>query len=354
MEEQKMILTMLNEGKISAEEAEKLLKAIHQKKTFALPSTSLIKKEKPPKKGPTVGQRAGRLIGRVVNRIKTADFDLNFGESEPVHYVFDDENVLFENIEIDISNGAVKLIPWQEHDVKIECDADVYKIPEGTTAKTKFRNETFYDCDASHLRFYSKNKHQKVHATIYIPQKNYQQIKVTTFNGAITLENISCDELHMKATIGALALYQCRGHKLHVETASGGITLEEIVGHEVIAETMNGLVRMKGDVRHTRLETIHGSIQFRLETLESGYASLKTVTGKIEAELPSALRLHADLKTVVGSLVHDFPLAKILEEKKEVTRKTLKFSTNQENDWEYELEAETKTGSVIVKKAQEG
>lgn len=171
MEERKMILNMLNEGKISVEEAEKLLLAVNHKKRLRRLRGHWAK-NKDHKKVPSQGFKVGKFLNRVVKRIKTADFDLNFGPHEDVHYIFEDRHVMFEDIDIEIYNGSITLVPWERNDVQIECEAEVYKIPEGTAAKTKFRNETFYDCDATRLRFYARNKHQKVNAVVSIPKNN--------------------------------------------------------------------------------------------------------------------------------------------------------------------------------------
>ncbi|WHY71515.1 DUF4097 family beta strand repeat-containing protein [Fictibacillus enclensis] len=355
MEERKMILNMLNEGKISVEEAEKLLLAVNHKKTFALPSGTLGKKNKDHKKVPSQGFKVGKFLNRVVKRIKTADFDLNFGPHEDVHYIFEDRHVMFEDIDIEIYNGSITLVPWERNDVQIECEAEVYKIPEGTAAKTKFRNETFYDCDATRLRFYARNKHQKVNAVVSIPKKQYHEIKCVTFNGGIKTSDCQSRHLELKSTIGSLFVNRCGGDKLKAEASNGSITLKESNWKELVAETMNGPVRLNGKSEQIRIETINGSIYYRLDTPASGYASLKTVTGKIEAELPESLEVEASLKTYVGGLVSDFDGMEVLEQKKEVTKKFLRFIANKGSEPAYRMEAEAKTGSIAVLKAkQEG
>ncbi|MDN4072114.1 DUF4097 family beta strand repeat-containing protein [Fictibacillus terranigra] len=352
MEERKMILTMLNEGKISAEEAEKLLLAVNHKKGFALPSGTLTNKLKSTKKDTSKGFKMGKFINRVVKRIKTVDFDLNFGPHEDVHYIFEDRHVMFEAIDIDIYNGSITVVPWERNDVQIECQAEVYKIPEGTAAKTKFRNETFYDCDATRLRFYARNKHQKVNAVISVPKKIYQEIKLVTFNGGIKVGDCEGRQMALKTTIGSLFVNNCSGEKLKAEASNGSITLKESEWKELIAETMNGPVRLNGKVDDIRIETINGSIYYRLDAPATGYASLKTVTGKIEAELPESLEVEASLKTYVGGLVSDFDGMEVLEQKKEVTKKFLRFIANKGNEPAYRMEAEAKTGSIAILKVK--
>jgi DUF4097 and DUF4098 domain-containing protein YvlB len=356
MEERKMILNMLNEGKISAEEAEKLLYALNDKKKLMMNSLSLKKKAvqgATAVKLPSSGYKVAKFFDRVVKRIKTVDFDLNFGPSEPVHYVFQDSHVMFQEMDIEVYNGSVTIVPWDRKDVQVECDALVYKVAEGSSAKTKFRNETFYDCDATKMRFYSRNKHQKVNAVISIPKESYEDIKVTTFNGPVKISHCHAKNLALKTTVGAIAANHCSGETIKASAANGSLTLQDCHFKDVEAETMNGPIRLTVDAAQVRSETINGSIYCRFASAVEGYASFKTVTGKIETEFPEALEMEAVLKTIVGGFVCDLDKVEVKEEKKEVTRKFLSFTTNKGSNWPiFKLEAEAKTGSVAVLKAK--
>ncbi|OYD56956.1 hypothetical protein CGZ90_14700, partial [Fictibacillus aquaticus] len=331
MEEKKMILNMLSEGKISAEEAEKLLYAVGSKKTFSVknPIKSMASQGGATAvKIPSTGYKMAKFFDRVVQRIKTADFDLNFGPSEAVHYVYSDSHVMFQQVDIEVYNGSVTMVPWDRNDVQIECEAQVYKVPEGSSAKTKFRNETFYDCDATKLRFYSRNKHQKVNAVISIPRYAFDEIKLSTFNGPIKLSDCEAKAVNVKSTIGSISIAECRGSKLKAETANGTLTVNDCLFDEADGETMNGALRMAVDAKHIRAETMNGSIFCRLSSAVEGSAYFKTVTGKIEAELPGEMEVDAELKTIVGGFVCDFDTLEVKEEKKEVARKYLSFVAN--------------------------
>lgn len=359
MEERKMILNMLNEGKISVEEAEKLLYALNDKKKLQLSSIGSLNLKKKAVNGatavklPTSGYKVAKFLDRVVKRIKTVDFDLNFGPSEPVHYVFQDSHVMFQAMDVEVYNGSVTVVPWDRKDVQVECDAHVYKVPEGSSAKTKFRNETFYDCDATKMRFYSRNKHQKVNAVISIPREAYDEIKITTFNGPVKISDSHAKTLTVKTTVGAIAMNHCTGENVKASAANGSLTLNDCQFKDVEAETMNGPVRLSVDALQVRSETINGSIYCRFASSVEGYASFKTVTGKIETEFPETVELDAVLKTIVGGFVCDFESVEVREEKKEVTRKFLSFIANGDKGWpSFKLEAEAKTGSVVVLKAK--
>lgn len=141
-----------------------------------------------------------------------------------------------------------------------------------------------------------------------------------TFNGGIKTSDCQSRHLELKSTIGSLFVNRCGGDKLKAEASNGSITLKESNWKELVAETMNGPVRLNGKSEQIRIETINGSIYYRLDTPASGYASLKTVTGKIEAELPESLEVEASLKTYVGGLVSDFDGMEVLEQKRKLRR----------------------------------
>jgi DUF4097 and DUF4098 domain-containing protein YvlB len=203
------------------------------------------------------------------------------------------------------------------------------------------------------MRFYSRNKHQKVNAVISIPKESYEDIKVTTFNGPVKISHCHTKNLTLKTTVGAIAANHCSGETIKASAANGSLTLQDCQFKDVEAETMNGPVRLTLDASQVRSETINGSIYCRFASAVEGYASFKTVTGKIETEFPEELEMEAVLKTIVGGFVCDLDKVEVKEEKKEVTRKFLSFTTNKGSNWPiFKLDAEAKTGSVTVLKAK--
>ncbi|WP_026678490.1 DUF4097 family beta strand repeat-containing protein [Fictibacillus gelatini] len=350
MTERKMILQMLNEGKITVEEAERLLHAVHDPNPKAPHKGKEEKKHSSLEKEPSASQKIGKFIDQVSERIKNVDFDFNFGPHEEIQYVFEANNVSFDRVDIDIRNGSIKVIPWEKNDVRIECKAAVYKVPEEITATTKFQNETFFDCEAPKLRFYARDKTQKVNAVFFIPEIEYENMKLTTFNGPIKVHNIKVKELETKSTIGNLIVESCTGQKIQSEANHGSMTLKDNRWIDMSLETINGPVRFSGEAENAMAETINGTIYFEQRSVLKGNALLKTVTGKIEAELPEDIELEADLKTYVGSIHCDFTGMEIIEEKKELAKKTLHFIANKDTFPKYQLEAEAKTGSITVSK----
>ncbi|WP_368503310.1 DUF4097 family beta strand repeat-containing protein [Alkalihalophilus sp. As8PL] len=363
MEERKMILKMIEDGKITAEEGIKLLEAMDTKKETTSQqqepsslSTEVnwdegeeYKKRNRPS-GSSAEKRFASFIDTAFQKIKDFDLDFNFGSSVVVDHIFQHRDLTPTNVDVSLENGSITFVPWEESDIRIECQARVYRVKDAEEARRVFLQEATFRVNDQKLLFHTKVKSMKVQATVYVPKTTFNHLKLYTFNGTIKGEQIDVDTLDVNTLNGPISFQSIKAKKIMAETVNGAIELKHQEADLVDVKTVNGSITLSGKAQDVDAETVNGGITYELESLnESGYADLKATTGSIHLHVPQEMRVEGKLKTNVGGFTVDLANHEILDEKKEFAQKSTSFVGNQQASPRVKVNAITYTGSILVK-----
>lgn len=364
-DERKMILQMLQEGKISADEAERLLKALADPATEQKDEEKNRQASSSPSefvdwkgwdsrnqsyKQAAGGFKISQYIESFIQKLKDVDLDLNFGTYETVNHIFQDHPAEINRIAIDVKNGSVELTPWDEKFIQADCEVKVYKVASKDEAREKFIGETHFEVVNERLVFACEPRDMKVMAKIFIPKKVYDSIDFSLFNGDIKGQAIETKSLQAKTVNGNISLPQLNVERAELETGNGTISVEG-KADDLELETLNGPIKAIGAFRDLDAETFSGMITAELS--DPGVVSLKSTTGNIRVSAPKNVQINGELVTAIGSLHCNLPSFEVLREKKEMAQRLLKFVSNKSAASILTLDANTKTGAITVTE-QEG
>ncbi|TSB48303.1 DUF4097 family beta strand repeat-containing protein [Alkalicoccobacillus porphyridii] len=360
MEEKKMILKMIEDGKVTAEEGIKLLQAIEKDESVSS-STSLStevnwdkanesNKQKAKSETENYATKFTDFVESAFKKIKDADFDFNFGSHVVVDHVFHHRNETPSVIDVSLENGSIELVPWEEPDIRVECQAQVYRVKDTEEARRIFLQETAFAVEDGTLKFRSKIKSLKIKTVIHVPRSTFDRVKLYSFNGEISSSNLSVDTLEVNTLNGALSFTSVRAKKANVETVNGSIHLRDSNIHLVDAKTLNGTVYVSGKVQDADIEAINGTLTYELHSLdEAGFAELKTTTGTIHVKVNPEIRIEGKFKTNVGGFTNEMVDYEVLEEKKDFANRLLHFVGNSSSSPRVKVSAVTNTGSIKAK-----
>lgn len=360
-EERKMILKMLEDGKISVDEAERLLRALQEKGSEEHKSTTETSEEtgalsefvdwerwderKQTYKQQSSGFKFSQFIENFIQKIKDVDMDFNFGSFEQVKHIYQDHSDEFDSIKIKIKNGAVELTPWEENYVQINCDVKVYRVRNSEEARQRFLHEVHFDISNETLVFLCDARDIKINANIYIPKKQYDCLECKLFNGSVKGQALHTQKLQSKTVNGNITFTDFQTQKAELETGNGSVTVSGESSRLEI-ETINGAIDLAGAFRDVDAENFSGMITAQLQT--DGSASLKSTTGSITVFVPNGVQVNGELLSAIGSVQCDLRSFEIVYEKKELAQRLLKFVSNKNEERIFTLEANTKTGTIQV------
>ena len=137
-EERKRILKLVEEGKMTVDEALFLIEKLEkggvktEEKTTALSTNVKFEETKKQEYGNykfnSVKDMVIDFVDTAFKKIKEFDLDLNFGQSVDINHIFHQNDAHLNQMDIDMANGSVKVVPWEQKDVRIECSAKVYRV----------------------------------------------------------------------------------------------------------------------------------------------------------------------------------------------------------------------------------
>jgi DUF4097 and DUF4098 domain-containing protein YvlB len=365
-EERKRILKMVEEGKLTVDEALALLDEIQKaeqatdekQEQLAKELSTAFKFEEAKKEDPFQGkfqstkEKVFEFVDSALKKIKDIDLDFNFGQSIEISHIFHHSDVYIKDMDIDVANGSIKLASWDQQDVRIECQAKVYRVDNQEQARQNFLKDIIFAIEGQKLRFITQQKWMKVEAVIYVPKAQYERIRVRMFNGPISGEDLNVTDFRVKTANGKINLDRLNGSRAEIETANGQIKINSSVFDDLEAETINGAIKVDGDFRKIETQTFNGNITFNLRGERGELIIAKGTTGSIDLFVPEGVPVNGELKTNLGGFNVKLEGIQILEEKTEMIQKLLRFESVQHPDKTLKVFADTKTGSITVHKSE--
>lgn len=357
MNEKERILKLVEDGVLSAKEAITLLEKLEEGQSVSLEKSTAEhtfheEKTGAESKGNDTENLGAKLFGwldSAVKKVKDVDLDLNFGQSIDVEHIFQFKDASLSHLDIQLANGSLNVMPWDDRDIRAECHAKIYRAEDGEQARQQFLNQL--DCGLEGDKFFirTEKKTMKVNVTLYVPRIQYDKIKVKLFNGPIRGEKLKTKELAAKTTNGVVSFASLQAEKVGIETANGQIKLANHECGMIEVETINGLIDLRGKSESIDAQSFNGNIAVQLsdEKCHSIYA--KTTTGSVDVQVPRACAVTAELKSNLGSISHDLLDAEMIKEKNETLQKEKMIKANQQAMHSISIFSETKTGSIQVK-----
>jgi DUF4097 and DUF4098 domain-containing protein YvlB len=366
-EEKKRILKMVEEGKLTVDEAvtlldelEKAQQTMEQKQEQIVHELSTAvnfeesKKEDPfQPKYQSTKEKIFDFVDSALKKIKDFDFDLNFGQSVEISHIFHQGDVDLKDMDIDVANGSVKIAAWDQPDLRIECQAKVFRVENSDQARENFLRDVIFSVENQKLRFMTQQKWMKVESIIYVPKSQYERVRIRMFNGPVTGEELHVEDLRVKTANGKINLDRVNGKKAEVETANGKIKIISSLFDELEAETINGGIKLDGDFKKVETQSFNGNISYKITGNRIEVIQIKATTGGIDLYVPEGMPVNGELKTNLGGFNVQLVGVQVLEEKSEMIQKSLRFQSVNHPDKMVKIYADTKTGSIAIHKSQE-
>lgn len=349
-EERKMILTMLQEGKITADEAQDLLEALALNQDTSKDRASEQWAEMREKVEQGIEQareqieerlkevrvrvdaardkwRSGedypiegledvfvtverglsqfaKELPNVISRVVTFDFGQWTGI--PIEQTYEGifaEHVAAPTAFVSTRNGSVTWETWDEPGYKVAVTHKV-RAENEEAAQTRADRATRWETTDSGFRLTAGEERgvtTNVHVTV--PRHVRLHVETTTRNGTIRVQDLLVKAGRFTTANGNIRLKEIDAHELHATTVNGSVRVSGVItdlpdtvagGDETGA--MRGAAGSTPQDANWQLNTTNGSIRIRLpHEGDVGYRfDLKTVNGRVRVELPDTEVATAD------------------------------------------------------------
>lgn len=317
MEERRLILEMLKDGKISAEEAKELLEALGENANEYIGNDDKIR---PDKREYTEDKGGWSFFDGLKSLISFGDI------AGPTHEFIEEYTHKFitNQVTADIrtKSGSIIIKTWEREDCSIKVTKKVRGISDEDRAREFAQSYQVLKLsdDAIHTEDY-KNKQLSISYEIMMPKNVVLVLRSTSVNGKVNLK-----DLHV--TSGK------------INTVNGKIIIDEVVGDKLSISGVNGLIDLNTSVNDLNCTTVNGKISMKDTNKNEGTIKLSTVNGPIKVALPkdvTGVRIHNS--SVNGRIKVDHPELRIVSQSGKYVNKSSEVVSSGPIKREYNVSA---------------
>jgi hypothetical protein len=359
-EERKMILEMLSEKKITAEEAAELLRALGPAVAPPAPQAPASPPFQPTgaagvsgpagpaaPAGPVTGDTADHSRSILEDFLSKIDIDWSslpfaFG-GEPYRFEEQHEGEFADGdgaIELDLlaRNGRVEVFGWDNPGWQAVVRKKVRASSE-QRAREQAADVSTFTSDPKRLFFEEKPStslgwgNHGVSIELHVPRDRTYNVNARSSNGRVVVEGLRCLQFLAK-------------------TSNGKVVARAVEGKDLEAATANGSILFEGAGARIECRTANGSVTFCPHGGQDTMANLHTANGSIRVKIapdPDA-GYFIEARTGFGGLEVDLPDFEVKEREKQFGRRYLVGKTTgfDGKSRKVEVHARTTNGSVRV------
>lgn len=386
--ERKRILTMLENGTISMEEALTLLETMEKKQTDNPSSTASEQSQSENvyrntegaeerksdssfrgnqgsddshnpsmdefiedirKDFVTVGDRFMQFMQTAVDRMKKFDFDTPFGGGTTFSHTMIKAAEDIEEIIIDVDHGNVTVETADVQEIRAEFTVKNFNNKNEEETKKEFLDKVVFVQDEGTLRLLSDLKLMQVNVTLLLPNEAYHKASVRLLNGDFTIADLKAERIYVKTANGKVEANGLQFDAAELETANGSIRLNGSTGAQLSAETINGRVYIDGALKDVEAKSLNGAVVVTTTDKAAEKIEAKTVSGSVEIYIPSELPLDGHISTNMGKLDLQLNDVDKTTEQEQFLQRSVSFKKHAEGETKpLHIQGEAKTGTVIV------
>ncbi|MER2105305.1 MAG: DUF4097 family beta strand repeat-containing protein [Solibacillus sp.] len=375
--ERERILKLLEDGKITADEAVKLLDVLakqNESTTQTLLNDAKEQTDEDSRKKTgfedlfgkdtnkkmdefmndlkdDLSQFSTRMVGLLnstFSKVKEFDFDTPFGEKLEFDTTYAYPATEVSSFYLEVANGKVDVV--KSADDTVQVDVHVKTSVQGTAEETeaKFTDDLVTLRDGK-LEIASDNKFAEVKVRIAVAEKHYDVFVARLLSGSVAIEDLDAKLIKIKTLNGLLRLENVTVDHAELKSANGAIEARNVVGADIEAETVNGRIYIDGDVKEVEAESVNGHVVVTTKSEQAHKIKARTVAGAVELYVPKTVALDGRVMSNFGKA--DVGLGDIVtkEEEEQFLLKTTHFTKQLEGASVLKLVGESRTGTVLVR-----
>lgn len=300
-EERKLILEMIKDGKITAEEGKELLQALGEE---AKENYSEGNETKDKEKNSYEDHKESGW--GIFDALKSM---INFGDITGPVYDFEEEythRFSSSNVsaKINTKTGTVVLKGWDKEECFIKLTKKVKGLSEDKARELAQSYQVLRLYESSIDTENIKNKHLNVSYEIYLPKNIVLNLDTSSVNGRVNITDITID--HGK-----------------ISSVNGKILIENVEGSSLNISGVNGLIDINTKVDTVKCSTVNGSIKIRDTNQNQGNVKASTVNGPVKIGLPRGVTgVKIDSSSVNGRTRVEHPDLRIVSQSGKVMNRS--------------------------------
>lgn len=290
------------------------------------------------------------VLNTTVKKVKDFDVKTPFGDKYKFTYAPVLSQQPLEEIDIDLPYGNVTIVPVEGGNLDVVLDVKTALVNNNEDeTRVNVLDKIVVQNDNGKLSILSDTKLTQINVTISLPSNRVDVVKTRLLNGGVTLRDLTAQKLSVKTLNGVVKGINLTFDKAEIETTNGTIELREVTGKELDAETMNGRIYLDGALDDVEAKSVNGHVVVTTTTSNSSKIDAQTMAGAVEIYVPHTLSLNGRVSTNFGKLDVGIADASKVDQQEQFLAKTVRFEKEVPGANKLYIEAESKTGAVLVR-----
>lgn len=391
--ERKRILSLVENGTITAEEAIVLLEKLGKKESTvsshsdklpdqveptAYEKTSSWTKEEEKKKSTTgfedifgkafntkdgkvedivnelkkelteFGTRMSTILNTTLSKVKGFEQDVPFGEKcEFKHtYAFNAEEV--KGFDLDIPNGKIEVFKSTEPVVAVDVTVKTTLQESEEITKKQFL-ENFVHLYDGKLVIHTASKFSQVQLKLGLPEKMFDILFIRSLNSKVEMNGVQAKILKVNLVNGSMNIRHTEFDHADLKTKNGSIETRFVKGEDLETETVNGRIYIDGHLKEAEANSVNGHIAITTTNEKARKVKATTLAGYVELYVPKTVGLDGKLLTNLGKI--DLHLQDLSNQSTDDTmlQKVTYFDKIMEDANVLKVVGESRTGTVLIR-----
>ncbi len=180
---------------------------------------------------------------------------------------------------------------------------------------------------------------------LYIPDKDFNRVDIRNSNGALKLKGVTAPNIDIITRNGDIEISRIKSQRIIGETKNGHVDMTDSESNIAALLTRNGNITARDNLINTlKIKSVNGNIQSLSN--KSSYEILHNTHGSIKARIDRKPRKF-DISTKVGYISLDLPNL-LMEEKRSPAGSSIKARTENAATTENILIATISTGPIDI------
>lgn len=170
-------------------------------------------------------------------------------------------------INIEAFNATVEILPTDDEEIKVTLDGTISSSTEQKLNANIDNSTINISFDEQQTRWFNFDfTYEELTLTVYLPEKEYDSLKVYSDNGKVSAEQLTVANINIRSDNGRIQLEDIVSQSTNVESDNGKITLDNVEG-DLIGKSSNGSITLLTEVidRNIDFSTDNGSIKIETE-----------------------------------------------------------------------------------------
>jgi len=248
-------------------------------------------------------------------------------------------------IDIQSTNGAIKLVNGADDKVVVKVDAKIYGAIS-TTPEEAFAERSEFNVTDEKIDIKILNKFVRADLVVELPQRLYDLVTIKSLNGKLEIDSIEAGDIYASSTNGDINMHPAKASMLEVKGVNGNVAVVDAQVIDTLINTVNGEVVVTAASNAISATLVNGNMRMTLTNDTLTKLNLSNVNGNIKVALPKMSGLEGSAKTTMGKINHRFANVEVLN----ATKKGMEL--HREADHTVTFDIRTTTGSVFLKDAE--